>query len=69
MKRPLSELKREAREAASSRGHDLMHFAKISARLHSASCSKCKRMVQINTSPGPNEIDIGGEVVAVDCEL
>lgn len=67
MKKSLSELKREAREAASFRGHDLMHFAKVSARLHTATCSKCKRTVQINTAPGPNEIDIGGEPVAVEC--
>lgn len=69
MKRPLAELKREAREAALTRGHDLMHFSKISARLHEATCSKCKRKVQINTSPTANEIDIGGEPLAVDCDV
>jgi hypothetical protein len=68
MKRTLAELKREAREAASTRGHDLMHFSKISARLHEATCSKCKRKVQINTDPTANEIDIGGEPLAVDCD-
>ena len=68
MKRSLAELKREAREAAADRGHDLMHFAKVSARIHVAMCAKCKRQVQINTSPVPNEIDIGGEAVALDCE-
>jgi len=62
------ELKREAREAATSRGHDLMHFAKLSARLHVATCSRCKRMVQINGAPTANEIDIGGELLMVDCD-
>jgi len=68
MKKSLPELKREAREAATSRGHDLMHFAKLSARLHVATCSRCKRMVQINGAPTANEIDIGGELLMVDCD-
>lgn len=69
MKKSLSELKREARETASTRGHDLMHFAKVSARLHFATCSKCKRMVQINTAPVPTETELCGELLTVDCEL
>lgn len=67
MKRPLAELKREAREAATARGHNLSNFARISARMHVACCLKCKRKVQITTNPLPNEIDIAGEPVAIDC--
>lgn len=67
MKKSLAYLKREAREAATSRGHQLSNFARISARLHVACCVKCQRKVQITTNPLPNEIDIAGEPVAIDC--
>ena len=30
-------------------------------------CKLCGREVQINTKPLPNEIDIGGEALALNC--
>lgn len=32
-----------------------------------AQCKKCSMEVQVNTNPLPNEINIGGEAVALNC--
>lgn len=67
MSRSLAELKREAREAAQAHGHELLHFAKVSARLHVAQCSRCGRQVQINSRPTGEEVEIGGEPIKTEC--
>lgn len=68
----LERLKREAREAATRRGHTLVRFyrngipaAEISGM--SAECSQCGMSVTVRPKPMPNEIDIGGEAVALNC--
>ena len=61
-------LKREAREGATWRGHKMTPF-----RLYSpggkfySECVRCGRSVSVVLRPLPNEIDIGGEAVAVGC--
>lgn len=30
-------------------------------------CKKCAKQVHLNPTPAPNEIDIGGEAVALNC--
>lgn len=31
-------------------------------------CSKCGMDVDLNTNPAPNQIDIGGEALALNCK-
>lgn len=71
-------LNKKARKLALSRGHDLGRFV-VSRSNHDreesnsvisvTQCKKCKRLVTTTTKPWPNEIDIGGEAIAVYCRL
>ena len=68
----LFELLGEATEAVvANRGHVLNHTWTVyisSYRLTAyIECVKCGKGVQVNTNPLPNQIDIGGEAVAVGC--
>ena len=62
----LRRLQLEAASAARARGHTLGRFRRD--RYGSiAGCEVCGRRVFVTTRPAPNEIDVGGEAVAVDC--
>jgi len=63
-------LKKEARLAAQRRGHYLDPFHQVANHLGAwdSSCVKCGRGVQVRLYPLPNEIQIGGECVALDCD-
>lgn len=67
MSKPLVELKREARSAAEHRGHFLMPFSKISARLHLGICRRCGSRVQIIHGATGDEQPIGGDAVSNNC--
>lgn len=60
----------EALDACEARGH-LMHAFRPNewrrSSCSSACCARCGRSVQVNAKPAPNEIDIGGEAVALNC--
>ena len=65
-------LKRLARETATYRGHDLSRFLTSYTFGHTergamATCKRCAAYVSVLTHPGPNEIDIGGEAIALNC--
>ena len=67
-------LKREARHSATFRGHNLgnwvndVYFYNIKEQIRSMAICKCCGMeVHINTRPLPNDIDVGGEAVALTC--
>ena len=69
----LGQLRNEANKACKVRGHDTMEW---SAPYHGetrsrqcASCSMCGKEVQITMNPLPNEIEVGGEAVALNCEV
>lgn len=72
----LEELMRIARTSASFRDHTLGTFAKSvlsrtdrAERMQAlATCVKCGMEVQCLTHPQANEIDIGGEAVALNCK-
>lgn len=57
----------EAKEACSFRGHDMPRIWASDDRHFYACCQKCGRQAMVTISPLPNEIDIGGEAVAVNC--
>lgn len=64
----LRRLKASAEESARLRGHALGPWLEGHTKFaRRASCSRCGREVVVNTWPAPNEIDIGGEAVAVGC--
>jgi len=70
--RRIQRLKSEAREGATLRKHNLSHFTmgkRFDAphEVWDAVCKACGMCVQVNTHPSPNQIDIGGEAVALDC--
>lgn len=66
-------LKRQARAAATARGHALGKFPKVPAWAQemggksTADCTKCSAWVQVIAKPMPNEIGIGGSAVSVNC--
>lgn len=64
----LQRLKREARDVATWRGHTLARFRSSDTRYHFAQCSQCNQGVQVALRPYSNEIDIGGEAVALNCK-
>jgi len=64
----LSGLLKQAKETSEWRGHELMPFFVSQSRERANSeCTRCGRGVSINVHPMPNEIDIGGEALAVHC--
>jgi hypothetical protein len=64
------ELKSSAEESANWRGHELGEWSRHSwkPRISIANCIHCNMQVAVNIAPLPNEIDIGGEAVALNCK-
>ena len=63
----MSDLQHEAQQSARFRNHNLDRFHKVGDHKSVARCVRCGAEVDCNTKPLPNEIDIGGEAVAVNC--
>lgn len=69
--RTLDELKQEAESTAIWRGHTLPekwtdYKSREGAEMR---CQRCGKEMQVLVAPRPNEIDIGGEMVAIGCQL
>ena len=67
--RKLDRLIREARTACTARDHLMNRFvhAPSGERAYSE-CADCGKWVRVDTQPLPNDIEIGGPAVALDCE-
>ena len=68
----MRKLIKEARESCKARGHEMSRFEHqkdIYGHIVFAysSCKKCDKGVSIRVRPLPNEIQIGGEAVALCC--
>lgn len=64
-------LKNEATDACHNRGHilgDWKDFISENNIIGHNECLHCNKGVQVMTHPMPNEIEIGGEAVALDCD-
>ncbi len=61
-------LKIRATSSARDRGHVLGKWTNLDYHRHSARCTNCDKEVVVNTHPQPNQIDIGGEAVALGCD-
>jgi hypothetical protein len=66
-------LRREAREAATMRGHTLARFSRRSGwgigSAYHAACTSCGHGVWIEETPPPNGIYMAGEALAQGCGL
>ena len=68
-------LKQEAKEACTARGHEMVPFVTLvrptfangQGYVARSVCINCGKYVQIETSPAPNSIDIGGDAIASGC--
>ena len=64
-------LRREAREAATMRGHTLARFSRHSGwgigSAYGAACVDCTLGVWIEETPPPNGVYTAGEALAVSC--
>jgi len=69
----LRRLKLEALESCEFRGHRMGRFRRIefwSSKTHAiAKCLDCPAQVMVITNPMPNEIDIFGDAVALNCPV
>lgn len=69
--RNLETLRRDAATACKLRGHSMRWQAPFkyhSGQAQDGVCRVCAMEVRVQTAPAPNEIDIGGEAVALTCE-
>ena len=68
----LTQLEHDAETTASARGHRLATWDEH-RRVHGMSaiahCRSCPSWVFVVTDPDPNQIDIGGPAVAVNCRM
>ena len=70
----LQRLKKEALESCRFRGHKMKRFVGyrhgwgIDPEIAYAYCKICDKQVIVITKPLPNEIEIGGEAVALNCK-
>lgn len=61
-------LKESAMESCKKRGHNMNKFrGSVWSTKHSSLCKNCLMRAIVNPSPGPNDIEIGGEAVALNC--
>ncbi len=63
-------LKKEALESCDFRGHTMNPWTAHSfygEQIQFCNCIFCGKQVTVNAKPLPNQIDIGGEAVALGC--
>jgi len=65
--RKIERLRREALESCIYRGHKMRPFSRQYRHWWDSECKDCGMAASINDEPAPNDIDIGGEAVALNC--
>lgn len=68
----LERLRKAALKSCKWREHKMDQFKTVDpSRPHykEATCKRCGMVVGINAKPMPNDIEIGGEAVALNCEV
>jgi len=63
--RSIKSLRRQAARSAAYRGHSMRWEMETDYAI--GTCRHCGKCVVCLTKPAPNEIDIGGEAVALGC--
>jgi hypothetical protein len=61
-------LQLDALTSCDFRGHSMVPWIDVKDNVSSSVCSKCRKEVTCTVHPQPNEIDIGGEAVALNCK-
>lgn len=64
----LNDLKGQALAACKRRGHTMQPWITYDETNAVTSCFGCGMEVQVLTNPAPNEVDIGGEALALNCQ-
>lgn len=67
----IATLQRQASACTTRRGHRLRWgkiFQRFGGEGQTGECIRCERWVQILTKPQPNEIDVGGPALAINCD-
>ena len=65
----LRRLQLEALGSCRFRGHRMSRFEHSTPDNAVSSCLDCPATVQVLSHPAPNQIDIGGEAVALNCPV
>jgi hypothetical protein len=66
----LTLLRQDAEQAAERRGHTLKGWHYHSQGTSAATdCIRCQAYVYIKLKPQPNEVDIGGTAIAINCKV
>jgi len=66
----LATLKKQALESCKFRGHSMGRFRTcIKNQSAWTNCGICGKQINVDTAPLPNGIEIGGEAVALSCEV
>jgi hypothetical protein len=66
----MQQLKKEALKSCKWRGHTMNRFKMhdfFNQTIAYSNCKNCDCQVVVNIAPMPNQIDIGGEAVALNC--
>lgn len=61
-------LRNDARRGATWRGHVMTRFRAYATGRWESYCRECGMEVNVKTRPAPNEVNISGEAVALNCE-
>ena len=62
-------LKLEALESTTFRGHRMSRFSHYTPGNAVSQCLDCPAEVQVLSRPAPNQIDVGGNAVALTCPV
>lgn len=70
MPQSISALRRDAAAAATERGHHLWWSLHVSRgrTIYVGICSRCEMTVSVTTHPAPNEAEVAGDAVALNCD-
>ena len=60
-------LKAEALQSCKNRGHSMIPWHDYDKHTAYSECRDCQRYVLVNDTPLPNQIDIGGSALALNC--
>ena len=67
--RKLERLAKEARDAATWRGHDLLRGKRLHSHAMAYDCARCAGYLFVTDNPAPNGCEIVGDLVALNCPI
>jgi len=66
--RKIERLKLEAKRGAEWRGHTMSRFTRMHHKTSVSRCNKCGMTLYVQDYCLPNEIDVSGQAVALNCK-